>query len=407
MFIKTLFISLFIFFVSCKPFETTSSGGPGGPGAPIKPANCAAITDLNKCATAQPQDNTDCAVNHTGLLCVVLPKTCAEILIKEDCPHLKPVCEWQTGNCVDKLGVPPPPGDAAKKSELIESVVNKPAFDEADLDKFVSLDQTQLNEVLAEITKKDSAYKKDVMTKILTENKLNNFIKGDKLDDAFIAAFKTPDENDYAFSNALLTAALADGSGVLQKVQKDIVKKVFEREENGFISRISKQRKAYKTKLGKNALIVTNKINLTEEEKVKIADKLKKIFAFGEEFITAFYDYIEPQEVKESLNSEKMNGQITKAIINLIVEKDLLKEIVTTREQAFALTETVGNIKGIGWSDILPDGKELDPDLALKIRNEMVTNPDKYNNKITEQVVNSFKILCQGVVGCDPNNFTL
>jgi hypothetical protein len=363
MFIKTLFISIFIFFISCKPFVTngrsagsgSSQGGPAGP-----------------------------------------------ILTPPPPPPIPPAPP------------PPPPGDAVKKDELIENITNNPNFDAADLDKFASLDQAQLTEVLAEITKKDSAYKKDLMTKILDKNKLNNFIKGNQLDDAFIAAFKTPDENDYAFSNALLDAALKDGSGVSQKVQKDIVKKVFEMEENGFISSIHKQRKAYKTKLGKNALIVTNEIvpinekTLTEEEKVKIADKFKKIFAFGEEFITAFYDYIEPHEVKESLNSEKMNGQITKAIINLIVEKDLLKEIVTTKEQAFALTETVGNINGIGWSNMLPDGKKLDPDLALKIRNEMVTNnPNKYNKEITEQVVNSFKNRCQGVVGCDPNNFTL
>lgn len=354
MFIKILFISLFIFFVSCKPFGTTSSGGPGGPGAPIKPANCAAVTDLNKCATAQPQDNTDCAVNHTGLLCVVLPKTCAEILIKEDCPHLKPVCEWQTGNCVDKPGVPPPPGDPVKKDELIESITNNPAFDEADLDKFVSLDQTQLNEVLAEITKKDPAYKKDVMTKILTENKLNNFIKGDNLDDAFIAAFRTPDENDYAFSNALLDVALKDGSGISLTVKKDVVKKVF-----AFTQRVEEQplTKAKVARQGINLgaypLVTFSQLNLLtmrvkDDKKNELEQKLKKIFELGDEAIDAFYGYMIPQSWPGDDNikiTDKMDYRISSAIISLIIDKKMVDKIVTNKEQALKMIQVINRVK--------------------------------------------------------------
>ncbi len=401
MFIKILFISTFIFFSSCKPFMTTggnsgnTSPNPGGPGAPIKPATCAAITDLSKCATAQPQDSTDCAVNHTGLLCVVLPKTCAEILIKEDCPYLKAVCEWQAGNCVNKPGVPPPPpppppGDPVKKDELIESITNNPAFDEADLDKFASLDEAQLKDVLTEITKKDPAYKKDLMTKILAENKLNNFIKADQLDDAFIAAFKTADKKDYAFSNALLDAALKDGSGVSKKVQKDVVKKVFEREDSGQdLYKGYSPPKAKKTKLGTYALVVDNDIVLInnkvpdEKEKAKkdeIGKRFAKIFSLGPEAVDDFYDYIEPQ-TWTVISPEKMNPKIGKAIIKLILEKDLLKEIVRTPKHAQDLLNILHNADGF---------RKFDNDLSLEIKKKMVAKLDDYTQEVKKFVETNF-----------------
>ena len=365
MFIKILFISTFIFFSSCKPFMTNggnsgnTSPNPGGPGAPIKPATCAAITDLSKCATAQPQDSTDCAVNHTGLLCVVLPKTCAEILIKDDCPHLKPVCEWQAGNCVNKPGVPPPPpppppGDAVKKDELIESITNNPAFDAADLDKFASLDQAQLKDVLAKIgADKDADYKKDLMTKILANNKLKNFIKADQLDDAFIAAFKTADKKDYAFSNALLDAALKDGSGVSKKVQKDVVKKVFafterlEMQKTGFnASRQAITLGAYPLATFSQVKFLTMKVK--DDKKNELEQKLKKIFELGDEAIDAFYGYMIPQSWPGDDNSnitDKMDYRISSAIINLIVEKKLVHKIITNKDQASKMIQVINRVK--------------------------------------------------------------
>ncbi len=389
MFIKFLFISTFIFFSSCKSFVKNGHSSGGASTGPGKPANCKAVTDLSKCATAQPQDNTNCAVNHTGLLCVVLPATCAEISVEQDCPHLKPVCQWQAGNCVNKPGVPPPPpppppGDAVKKDELIESITNNPAFNAADLDKFASLDEAQLKDVLAKIgADKDADYKKDLMTKILAENKLNNFIKADQLDDAFIAAFKTADKKDYAFSNALLDAALKDGSGVSDKVKKDIVKKVFaftqrlEKQITGFnVSRQAITLGAYPLATFSQVKFLTMKVK--DDKKNELEQKLKKIFELGDESIDAFYGYMIPQSWPGDDNSnitDKMDYRISSAIINLIVEKKLVHKIITNKDQASKMIQVINRVKD--------KMKNFDNALAKDIL-EQIKDVDIYDHFIKE-----------------------
>lgn len=313
---------------------------------------------------------------------------------------------YSSGN--SNTPIVPPAGDEVKKGELLSTIVTK-QLENADLDKFTSLTQEQLNEVLTKISAKDPAYKKDLMLKILAENKLNNFVKNNNLDDEFIKAMKTDDKDDYAFSNALLESALKDGNGIDKTVKKDIVKKVFAREEKDFISKqakgpmvlnINNFKKSFDTKLGQYALKINNDDFTNDATKNKVADKLTKIFALGPDAIDDFYAYITPLEVNPSLDSKKINGVIAKNIISLIVEKKLLQKILTNNEQASALFNVVANIDGIAY-DIFNQGAVLDENLAENIRTYIVKNQSDFDLEVAEKIIELFKGISK-----NQNNFT-
>lgn len=292
---------------------------------------------------------------------------------------------YSSGN--SNTPIVPPAGDEVKKGELLSTIATK-QLENDDLDKFTSLTQEQLNEVLVEVNKKDPAYKKDLMLKILAENKLNNFVKNNNLDDEFIKAMKTDDKDNYAFSNALLESALKDDNGIDKTVKKDIVKKVFALQNSPISIGVKGINEKFLKvpKLGKYALNILDDDFTNDATKNKVADNLTKIFALGNDTINDFYAYITPQSwgVK---NTAGIDNLTSRKIIRLILEKDLLKEIVKTDEHAESLINIVGTTLGIDGSTLV--GK-LDDVLALDITNEMIINHSKYNQEIKEKIRQSF-----------------
>ena len=282
---------------------------------------------------------------------------------------------------------PQPLPQVTIKNELISEINTKLALENSDLDKFKNLNQEELTEVFHELNKKAPHYKKDFMKQIVTSNKLSPFIKNNQLDDEFITSLQTKDEDNYSFSNSLLEAALNDNN-VSDEVRKQVVKKVFER-----IKGYSKN--DYKTKLGTNALILFDDLSIInkedtdpreEDRKEAIANKLKKIFALGDEAINDFYAYIEPC-ISSYIRSEEMSDTFSRATIELILEQDLLKEIVNTKKQAHRLTYIVKAISGC----------QLDHKLALKIRDKMLTNKADYNPTMTKYILEIFYNSSYGV----------
>lgn len=282
----------------------------------------------------------------------------------------------------DDKAAPQPLPQVTLKCELISEINTKLALESSDIDKFKNLNQEELREVFHELNKKAPDYKKAFMQKIVSTNNLSPFIKNNQLDDEFINSLKTQDEDNYSFSNSLLEAALNDNN-VSDEVKKEVVKKVFELGHNEAGSKFLSPK--YRTKLGNTAIILLDDIALINKEfpypvdqdrKDQIADKLKKIFALGDEAIKKFYDYI-ISYVCINTNSTLMCDPIAQAIITLILEKDLLKQIIKTEAHAYRLTYVIAD-----WT--------LSHRFALKIRDKILNNKNDYDEKIIKFILEEF-----------------
>ena len=84
-----------------------------------------------------------------------------------------------------------------------------------------------------------------------------------------------------------------------------------------------------------------------------------------------------------------MKGTTSAAVVKLIVEKDLLKEIIKTEEQAEKLRQVVhfiGGIDGFGYSKT----GAVREDLIEKIKDKMIAEIDDYTQEVKEFVNKNF-----------------
>ncbi len=303
--IKLLVYLVFLgFIVSCVPPKATKSGGSNqDPPPSVTPpvvtlADCASL-EISKCET----DPTKCKKSRDTFTCVAIPATCSEISADLDCPYLKPDCEWKTGTgCVEKIAA----------SATGAGTVTDPT-------KFAGFNETQLKEALAKVAYKDQDA---FIDEIITTNSLKNLVINNKFAPDFISYIGNKN------SNKILTAGL-DDANLSKEAKIDLVKNIFKPSDampRAMLALINP------SKIQPQGADIYNGVINDNNEKNNVADKLTKLFALGDEAIDMFYNSLKvatTESFTKALENNNMHSGAVSIILNLIIEKGMINQIVT------------------------------------------------------------------------------
>lgn len=233
-----------------------------------------------------------------------------------------------------------------------------------------ALNETALKEALEKITSKD---KEAFIDKTLADNSLKDLVRNDKFEPTF---WQFINANN---SNKILSAGLNDAN-LSTKAKIDLIENIFQNNAGNTKPFHDAVPALIDISKVKSLDLSTGEIN-DENEKNKVTDKLTKIFALGEKAIDSFYKFLIPTTLNLfNTENSRMTPVVSSTIIDLMIEKNLLNQIVTTEEHVDAMMQIIEKSKYLrkeNSSAVLAGNKKL----GQKIVDALNEGPLKQNLK--------------------------